>query len=170
MMTLCQVKKSINVNQPPTFHTIDVRSAGCGRVKPSVVSAILLMTSLLLPGVAVMDAKAISTDVHSAAAQHRSGTQHSSASQPHASTDAVQQPSSDVAQPWVKAEVKAIDPAQQRLTLKHAAMPEHKMPAMTMVFHVVDPALLQGLTVGQAIEAQFISQQGRLKVLRIRKN
>lgn len=71
---------------------------------------------------------------------------------------------------WVKADVKAIDHAQQRLTLKHAAMPQHHMPAMTMVFKVVDPALLQGLAVGQSIEAQFISKQGRLQVLRIRKN
>ncbi|MGL5322017.1 MAG: copper-binding protein, partial [Aeromonas veronii] len=42
-----------------------------------------------------------------------------------------------------------------------------KMPAMTMVFRVADPAQLKGLKVGDAIHFHAESQSGKLTVTAI---
>ncbi len=51
----------------------------------------------------------------------------------------------------VDGEVRKIDAAQARLTLRHAEIKHLEMPAMTMVFRVKDPKMLEGLNVGDKV-------------------
>jgi len=53
--------------------------------------------------------------------------------------------------PWVEAEVRRVDPERQRVSLRHGPIPNLGMAAMTMVFQVRDPALLQRLRQGERI-------------------
>ena len=53
--------------------------------------------------------------------------------------------------PVVEAEVRKVDLDTQKITLKHGAIPNIDMGAMTMVFRVSDPALLQKAKAGDRI-------------------
>ena len=53
--------------------------------------------------------------------------------------------------PLVEAEVRKVDLDTQKITLKHGAIPNIDMGAMTMVFRVSDPALLQKAKAGDKI-------------------
>ena len=53
--------------------------------------------------------------------------------------------------PWVDAQVRKIDAASGKLTLRHGPIPNLDMPPMTMVFGVTDLALLQGVKEGDKI-------------------
>ena len=53
--------------------------------------------------------------------------------------------------PWVDAQVRKIDTATGKLTLRHGPIPNLDMPPMTMVFGVADVALLQGVKEGDKI-------------------
>ena len=55
------------------------------------------------------------------------------------------------ARPVVEAEVRKVDLDTQKITLKHGAIPNIDMGAMTMVFRVSDPALLQKAKAGDRI-------------------
>ncbi|MDR1647791.1 MAG: copper-binding protein [Zoogloeaceae bacterium] len=55
--------------------------------------------------------------------------------------------------------VKKIDSERQRLTLAHAPIPALGWPAMTMPFAVSNPALLQGLKVGDTVEFDLKDEQ-----------
>jgi Cu/Ag efflux protein CusF len=50
------------------------------------------------------------------------------------------------------AEVRKIDKAQGRITLKHGEIKSLDMPPMTMVFRVKDPAMLEGVAVGDKVK------------------
>lgn len=67
----------------------------------------------------------------------------------------------------VEAEVRKIDAAQGKLTLKHGEIKKLDMPAMTMVFRVRDPKMLEGLAVGDRIliEADKVDGQYTLTAL-----
>ncbi|TSE27852.1 hypothetical protein Taqua_00047 [Tepidimonas aquatica] len=52
---------------------------------------------------------------------------------------------------WAEGEVRRIDPATGKITLRHGHIPDLDMPPMTMVFQVRERALLQGLQVGQRV-------------------
>ena len=54
-------------------------------------------------------------------------------------------------------EVRRIDLAAGKVTLKHGEIPNLDMPPMTMVFLVKDPSLLKGLKVGDRV--QFNAEQ-----------
>lgn len=49
---------------------------------------------------------------------------------------------------WAEGEVRRIDAAARKITLRHGDIPDLDMPPMTMVFQVRDAALLQGLQPG----------------------
>ncbi len=66
--------------------------------------------------------------------------------------------------PFVAAEVRRVDAGAAKLTLKHEAMPHLDMPAMTMVFQVKDPALLQGLENGMKVKVA-VEKQGSAYVV-----
>lgn len=61
-------------------------------------------------------------------------------------------------------EVRRVDKAGARLTIRHGDLKEIDMPPMTMVFQVVDPALLNDVKVGDRIRFTATSDAGRLTV------
>ena len=50
-----------------------------------------------------------------------------------------------------EAEVRKVDLAARKITLKHGEIKNLEMPPMTMVFQVPDPALLGGVKVGDKV-------------------
>ncbi|TSE31504.1 DUF411 domain-containing protein [Tepidimonas charontis] len=52
---------------------------------------------------------------------------------------------------WATGEIRRIDDAAGKITLRHGPIPHLDMPPMTMVFQVRDRALLQGLQPGQTV-------------------
>ncbi|GAB4041736.1 MAG: copper-binding protein [Rubrivivax sp.] len=64
----------------------------------------------------------------------------------------------------VEGEVRKIDAAQGRVTLKHAEIKNLDMPPMTMVFRVRDPKLLEGLAVGDKVRFEAAKVDGQYVV------
>ncbi|AKJ29429.1 copper-binding protein [Caldimonas brevitalea] len=60
-------------------------------------------------------------------------------------------PSATSAAYLAEGEVRKIDPANAKITVKHGEIKNLRMPAMTMVFRVRDPALLNQVKVGDKI-------------------
>jgi len=75
------------------------------------------------------------------------------------STPAAPAAQTSAAKPTVptQAEVRRIDLANHKVTLKHGDIPNLDMPPMTMVFVVKDPNQLKGLKVGDRV--QFTAEQ-----------
>ena len=55
---------------------------------------------------------------------------------------------------WTQAEIRRVDVANKRMTLKHGEIKSLDMPPMTMVFYVDDVALLQGLKEGDSVRVR----------------
>jgi Cu/Ag efflux protein CusF len=68
---------------------------------------------------------------------------------------------------WVAGEIRKIDKSQGKLTIRHAPMTHLGMPAMTMVFRVQDPALLDQVKVGDAVRFQSERVNGGFTVTRL---
>lgn len=66
-------------------------------------------------------------------------------------------------------EIKKIDNAQAKITLKHGPIDNLEMPAMTMVFRVKPASLLTGLAVGDEVEFSADMIEGFYVVTAIRK-
>lgn len=64
-------------------------------------------------------------------------------------------------------EVRKIDKAAGKITLKHGTIPSIDMPPMTMVFAVKDPSLLESVQPGDKIRFDVIQEGGKLIVTRI---
>lgn len=60
-------------------------------------------------------------------------------------------PAAAAASVLTEAEVRRIDAANNRITLRHGPIPNLEMPPMTMQFQVRDAVLLQGLQEGSRI-------------------
>jgi Cu/Ag efflux protein CusF len=73
-----------------------------------------------------------------------------------------------VAAEYTKGEVKKIDEAQKKLTIKHEELKNLEMPPMTMVFVVADEAMLGKVKVGQTIEFVAERVNGRITVTEIK--
>lgn len=69
----------------------------------------------------------------------------------------------------VDAEVRKIDKAQGKLTLKHGEIKKLDMPAMTMVFRVRDPKMLDGLNVGDKVRIDADKVDGQYTVTALSK-
>jgi Cu/Ag efflux protein CusF len=69
----------------------------------------------------------------------------------------------------VEAEVRKVDKAQGKLTLKHGEIKKLDMPAMTMVFKVRDPKMLDGLNVGDKIKIDADKVDGQYTVTALSK-
>lgn len=78
----------------------------------------------------------------------------------HKAKDAKTAPSADMAD----GEVRKIDKEQGKITLKHGELKTLDMPAMTMVFRVKDPALLDKLAPGDKIKFQAEKINGAFTV------
>lgn len=73
-----------------------------------------------------------------------------------------------LAQEFVKGEVVKVDAKQKKLTIKHEALANLDMPAMTMVFVVAENAMLEKVKAGQAIEFTADRVNGRITVTGIK--
>lgn len=69
--------------------------------------------------------------------------------------------------PPIDGEVRKIDPAAGKITLRHADITNLDMPAMTMVFRIKDPALLQKLKPGDKVRFTADNADGALTVMSI---
>lgn len=79
------------------------------------------------------------------------GVQAQTPSTDHASHHAPAATSAAPSAEFVQGEVRRVDPETKRVTLRHGPIPNLQMPDMTMVFQVQDPAMLQGLKVGDKV-------------------
>lgn len=71
---------------------------------------------------------------------------------------------------WAEGEVRRVDRAQGRVTLRHGPIDSLGMPPMTMVFRVQDPAWLEGLQPGDHIRFQAERVGGAYTVTRLEKS
>ena len=67
------------------------------------------------------------------------------------------------------AEVRKVDRAQGKLTLKHGEIKRLDMPPMTMVFRVRDPKMLDGVAVGDKLLVDIDKVDGQYTVTALRK-
>jgi Cu/Ag efflux protein CusF len=65
------------------------------------------------------------------------------------------------------AEVRKIDTENKKLTLKHGEIANLGMPAMTMVFRVKDPAMLDKLKTGDKVKFKAEQIDGAIVVTAI---
>ena len=64
-------------------------------------------------------------------------------------------------------EVRRIDKAAQKITIKHGEIKSLDMPPMTMVFQVVDPALLGKVKAGDKVRFTALQVNGAYTVMSI---
>jgi Cu/Ag efflux protein CusF len=69
--------------------------------------------------------------------------------------------------PWATAEVRRIDKAAGKVSLKHGDIKNLDMPPMSMVFQVKDPSQLDALQVGQQVRFQAVQEKGAYWVVKI---
>jgi len=69
----------------------------------------------------------------------------------------------------VQAEVMKVDKSAGKVTLKHGPIKSLDMDAMTMVFRVADPAMLEGMKAGDRIEFEAGRVNGAITVIRVGK-
>lgn len=63
------------------------------------------------------------------------------------------------------AEVRKIDKAQGKVTLKHGPIKNLDMPGMTMVFTVKDKTVLDTIKPGDKVKFKAVDEKGRLIVV-----
>lgn len=66
-------------------------------------------------------------------------------------------------------EIRRVDKAAKKLTIKHGPIASIDMPAMTMVFQVRDPALLDQVKAGDKVKFQAEKDGGQYVVTKIQK-
>jgi len=64
-------------------------------------------------------------------------------------------------------EVRKVDMDAKKITIKHGPLVNLDMPAMTMVFHVTDPAMLQQVKPGDKVKFRAESLGGLFTVTKI---
>ena len=90
-----------------------------------------------------------------------SATEHTSATQP--ATPAKMPDNTSLS----TGEIKKIDKDTGKITLKHGPLVNLNMPAMTMVFKVQSPQLIDAVKVGDAVKFRAENIQGALTVTKI---
>jgi len=86
-------------------------------------------------------------------------------------TEAVNAPSAATAtEKMSHGEVKKVDASAGKLTIKHGPLENLGMGAMTMVFRVKDPAMLQQVAVGDKIDFVAENVNGALTVTKLQKS
>ena len=71
--------------------------------------------------------------------------------------------------PLVAGKVVKIDESAGKITLDHQKIPNLEMPAMTMVFHTSDPALLKTVKAGDSVKFSADKVNGQLTLTSIEK-
>jgi Cu/Ag efflux protein CusF len=69
--------------------------------------------------------------------------------------------------PMADGEIRRVDKEAKKLTIKHGPIPSLDMPAMTMVFQVKDPAMLERVKAGDKVKFQAEKQGGQYTVTKI---
>ncbi len=69
---------------------------------------------------------------------------------------------------WTNGQIKKVDVAQSKLTIKHDEIKNLDMPSMTMVFFVPDAKILEGLKKGDKKQFDFADMNGRLVVKQVK--
>jgi len=69
--------------------------------------------------------------------------------------------------PWATADVRRIDKAAGKVSLRHGEIKNLDMPPMSMVFQVKNPAQLDALQVGQKVRFQAVQEKGAYWVVNI---
>jgi Cu/Ag efflux protein CusF len=69
--------------------------------------------------------------------------------------------------PMAEGEVRKVDKAQSKITLKHGEIKSLDMPPMTMVFQVKDKAWLDKLQPGDKVRFSAVNDSGRYTVTAI---
>ncbi|MGO8149917.1 copper-binding protein [Rhizobium leguminosarum] len=72
------------------------------------------------------------------------------------------------AQEFTKGVVNKVDAKANKVTIKHGDLKNLDMPAMTMVFRVEEPALLERLKEGSTIEFAAERVNGKLTVTEVK--
>lgn len=67
----------------------------------------------------------------------------------------------------VQGEIKKINEAQGKITLKHGPITNLDMDGMTMVFTMADPSLLKSLAVGDQVVFEADRVNGKITVVKI---
>lgn len=70
-------------------------------------------------------------------------------------------------QSFTEAEVRKVDKAAGKVTLKHGAIPNLEMTPMTMAFRVKDPAMLEKLKAGDRIRFRAERIEGAYTVVEV---
>lgn len=78
-------------------------------------------------------------------------------------------PKAQASEALTAGEVRKVDPEQGKVTIKHDAIANLDMPAMTMVFRAAKPELLAGLKPGDRIRFRAESADGAISVTRVEK-
>ena len=68
---------------------------------------------------------------------------------------------------FTEGEVRKVDKDARKLTIKHGPIVNLDMPAMTMVFHVKDPALLNQVSAGDKIRFVVEKVGGQFTVMQV---
>ncbi len=71
--------------------------------------------------------------------------------------------------PMINGEVKKIDEAADKITIKHEAITNLDMGAMTMVFKANDPAMLKAVKPGDKIKFSADKVNGQITVMMVEK-
>lgn len=69
--------------------------------------------------------------------------------------------------PMTEGEVKKVDLAAGKMTIKHGPIQNMGMPGMTMVFSVKDKKMLTGIKAGDKIKFIVISEGGNMVITKI---
>jgi Cu(I)/Ag(I) efflux system periplasmic protein CusF len=64
-------------------------------------------------------------------------------------------------------EIRKVDKAAQKITIKHGPLANLDMPAMTMVFQVKDPGMLEQVKAGDTVKFQAEKAGGAFTVTKI---
>lgn len=73
-----------------------------------------------------------------------------------------------VAQEYTKGTVKEVKADEEKVTVTHEELKNLDMPAMTMVFNVADPTMLDGMSEGDAIEFVADRVRGKLTITEVK--
>jgi Cu(I)/Ag(I) efflux system periplasmic protein CusF len=77
--------------------------------------------------------------------------------------------SAAVATPQTESEVRKVDAAAQKLTVKHGRIENLGMPPMTMVFRVKDPAFLTLVKPGDMVKMTVERVNGALSIVALQR-
>jgi Cu/Ag efflux protein CusF len=68
----------------------------------------------------------------------------------------------------VDGEVRRVDKAAGKVTLRHGELKQFDMPPMTMVFEVSDKAMLDSVKAGDKVKFKVISKDGKMIVTELK--